>query len=124
AGPPWLSRLAAHVRRTCAAGRKLLIFVPSVRLAGELPHLVTGVGACRLWTGAGRARTVSGRAEGARGPRADLPVAAGVHAQDPERREKVRALEEGGIDVLVSTTLLERGVTIARLDVLVFAAHC
>lgn len=33
-------------------------------------------------------------------------------------------MEAGRIDVLVSTTLLERGVTLAYLDVLVFASHC
>ena len=113
--PPWLPRLREQVRRSSAAGRRLLIFVPNVQLSMALPRLLAEAGACRLWAAGGRSR---GRGA------ADLPAVAGVHAQDPWRREKVRAMEAGRIDVLVSTTLLERGVTLAYLDVLVFASHC
>ncbi|MGI6037016.1 MAG: DEAD/DEAH box helicase [Limnochordia bacterium] len=45
-----------------------------------------------------------------------------THSQDPEKDRKRRLVEEGG--VLVSTSLLERGITIPRVDVMVlFADH-
>lgn len=114
-GAPWLARLVEHVRRTCGAGRRLLVFVPHVRMSAVLPPVMASLGGWRLWS-AGGGRDPFTRRGG--------PVVAGVHAQDPERRAKVRAMEAGRIDVLVSTSLLERGVTLPRLDVLVFAAHC
>lgn len=50
------------------------------------------------------------------------PRIEGVHAEDPERHEKVKAFREGGISVLATTTILERGVTIPFSDVAVFGA--
>lgn len=122
-GEPWLGRLVEHARRTCAAGRKLLIFVPYVRWSLALPQLLLERGGFSPWACGGRARPARGDPE-ATGLRGRRLVVTGVHAQDRERRAKVRSMEAGEIDVLVSTSLLERGVTIARLDVLVFAAHC
>lgn len=127
-GAPWLGSLLEHIRRTCAAGRRLLIFVPYVRLSVALPELLRSSGGFSPWTGGlkERGRPACGR----RGEFSSLIwgekhlVVTGVHAQDRERRAKVRSMEGGEIDVLVSTSLLERGVTIAGLDVLVFAAHC
>lgn len=46
-----------------------------------------------------------------------------VHAEDPERKEKVQALREGRIPVLLTTTILERGVTIPNIDVAVVGAE-
>lgn len=50
------------------------------------------------------------------------PQVAGVHADDPERHEKVAAFRQGRLKVLVTTTILERGVTISRCHVLVLMA--
>lgn len=47
----------------------------------------------------------------------------GVHAQDPQRREKVQAFRRGEIPVLLTTTILERGVTVPNVSVGVFAAE-
>ncbi|MED1873024.1 DEAD/DEAH box helicase [Brevibacillus borstelensis] len=44
---------------------------------------------------------------------------AGVHAADPEREEKVRLFRAKQLLVMVTTTILERGVTIPRSDVIV-----
>lgn len=47
---------------------------------------------------------------------------AGVHANDPQRAEKVAAFRAGTVSVLVATTILERGVTIPHCAVVVLAA--
>ncbi|WP_408007859.1 DEAD/DEAH box helicase [Pseudalkalibacillus sp. A8] len=43
-----------------------------------------------------------------------------VHAEDPERKEKVNRFRKGEITMLITTTILERGVTIPEIDVAVF----
>lgn len=47
---------------------------------------------------------------------------AGVHAQDPKRLEKVQAFREKKIDLLLTTTILERGVTFKHVWVIIIAA--
>lgn len=46
----------------------------------------------------------------------------GVHAEDEDRREKVVRFREGRVPVIVTTTILERGVTVPNVDVGVFGA--
>lgn len=46
-----------------------------------------------------------------------------VHAEDPERKEKVLQMRQGKIDFLLTTTILERGVTFKDIDVLVLGAE-
>ncbi|MCI1985248.1 MAG: DNA/RNA helicase [Lactobacillus sp.] len=47
---------------------------------------------------------------------------AGVHAADAQRAEKVAAFRQGRLRLLVTTTILERGVTIPRCAVVVLGA--
>ncbi|AWC34549.1 DEAD/DEAH box helicase [Bacillus cytotoxicus] len=47
----------------------------------------------------------------------------GVHAEDPMRKEKVEAFRKGDIPLLITTTILERGVTVANLQVAVLGAE-
>lgn len=47
----------------------------------------------------------------------------GVHAEDPERAEKVEAFRHGRTPLLVTTTILERGVTVPNIDVAVLGAE-
>ena len=47
---------------------------------------------------------------------------AGVHAQDPQRLEKVQAFREKNVDLLLTTTILERGVTFKHVWVIIIAA--
>nr|WP_316246591.1 DEAD/DEAH box helicase [Sutcliffiella horikoshii] len=51
----------------------------------------------------------------------DLVV--GVHAKDKNRKEKVSRFREGNIKMLVTTTILERGVTVADVQVGVLGAE-
>ena len=46
-----------------------------------------------------------------------------VHAEDPERKEKVQRMRDGEIPILLTTTILERGVTIPNIDVAVMGAE-
>lgn len=46
-----------------------------------------------------------------------------VHAQDPLRKEKVLKMRKQEIPILLTTTILERGVTFANIDVAVVGAE-
>ena len=46
-----------------------------------------------------------------------------VHANDPQRIEKVQRLRDGEYRYLVTTTILERGVTFKNLDLMVWDAN-
>lgn len=46
-----------------------------------------------------------------------------VHADDPERKEKVLKMRQNEIPLLVTTTILERGVTFPGLDVAVLGSE-
>lgn len=45
-----------------------------------------------------------------------------VHASDPDRHEKVQRMRDNQLDCLITTTILERGVTFANIDVVVVGA--
>jgi competence protein ComFA len=46
-----------------------------------------------------------------------------VHAEDPDRKEKVQKMRSKGIPLLLTTTILERGVTFPNIDVAVVGAE-
>ncbi len=48
---------------------------------------------------------------------------AGVHSKDKERKEKVARFREGVVKILVTTTILERGVTVPNVQVGVLGAE-
>ncbi|MEC5187923.1 competence protein ComFA [Geobacillus thermodenitrificans] len=47
----------------------------------------------------------------------------GVHAEAPARAEYVQAFRDGSVPLLVTTTILERGVTVPNIDVAVLGAE-
>jgi competence protein ComFA len=51
------------------------------------------------------------------------PLIESVHAEDPERKEKVMKMRQKEIPVLLTTTILERGVTIPNIDVAVIGSE-
>lgn len=54
----------------------------------------------------------------------EFPNAEGIHASSNDRQSVLKRFDRGDFSVLVTTTLLERGVTFPRLDCLVlFADH-
>ncbi|MGI9953198.1 helicase-related protein [Moorellaceae bacterium AZ2] len=79
----------------------LLVFVPTVDLVAEVVSWLLGsweAGGMRDW-------------------------ARGCHAALPEREQVLTAFRRGDFPLLVSTTLLERGITLPRLNVMVLFAH-
>ncbi|PSL48566.1 competence protein ComFA [Salsuginibacillus halophilus] len=50
------------------------------------------------------------------------PAITSVHAEDPARKAKVEAFRRGEIPILVTTTILERGVTVPGANVALFGA--
>lgn len=51
------------------------------------------------------------------------PKIEAVHAEDPNRKEKVQGMRNKDIPILITTTILERGVTFPNLDVAVLGAE-
>ncbi|WP_406686212.1 DEAD/DEAH box helicase [Rossellomorea vietnamensis] len=51
------------------------------------------------------------------------PLIESVHAEDPQRKEKVLKMRQGEIPILLTTTILERGVTLPNIDVVVLGAE-
>jgi competence protein ComFA len=51
------------------------------------------------------------------------PLIEGVYAEDPARKEKVQRFRNGEIPIIITTTILERGVTIPNSDVAVLGAE-
>lgn len=51
------------------------------------------------------------------------PKIVAVHAEDPERKEKVLKLRQQEIPGLLTTTILERGITIRNVQVAVVGAE-
>ncbi|XEC95370.1 helicase-related protein [Paenibacillus tarimensis] len=91
--PSLPGKLVKIIGKSVARGAQLFIFVQKIR---HVEPLVT------------RLRQVL-----------DEPVE-GTSSQDPQRTEKVRLFRERRIRVLVTTTILERGVTVPMSDVIIF----
>ncbi|WP_374939748.1 DEAD/DEAH box helicase [Bacillus sp. MCCB 382] len=51
------------------------------------------------------------------------PLIESVHAEDPDRKEKVLKMRSNEIPIMLTTTILERGVTIPNIDVAVLGAE-
>ncbi|RYL95918.1 competence protein [Sporolactobacillus sp. THM7-4] len=83
------------VRAKMESGKQIFVFVPSVTLLREVTELLQKRGLARV---------------------------AGVHAEDPDRHTKVMFFREGQIRILVTTTILERGVTISGVEAAVLGA--
>lgn len=83
------------LKERLASGKQAFLFVPSVRLIDEVVDLC---------------RELDQRIEG-------------VHAEDPERREKVLRFRSGDMPIIVTSTILERGVTIPNSDVAVLGSE-
>jgi len=95
-------QVAECLRTTILEDRaSLLVFVPAVDLVARV---VDGLLGCREFEGLGE-------------------WVKGCHAALPEREEVLEAFRRGEFPVLVTTTLLERGITLSRLNVMVLFAH-
>ncbi|WP_341869784.1 helicase-related protein [Paenibacillus protaetiae] len=52
----------------------------------------------------------------------NLELIAAVHSQDPDRADKVQQFRRRELRILVTTTILERGVTVPQSDVFILDA--
>ncbi|GAB6931766.1 helicase-related protein [Calditerricola satsumensis] len=103
AGRP-VPEVLVRVGATLAAGRRLFCFVPRVEDVPGVVAYLRRFAAERNWPVA-------------------LPHGIdGTHATDPRREAVVRAFREGTVRVVVTTTILERGVTVPHADCLVLGA--
>lgn len=83
------------VKTRLEADKQALLFIPKIALAEKIVSLL----------------------------RKFHPDIESVHSEDPERKEKVERMRRKEIPLLVTTTILERGVTFPNLDVAVFGAE-
>lgn len=90
--------LLKHLQNSIHRGAQIFVFVSRIHL---IPHLVSLL-------------------------RKYYPQIAidGTSSQDHDRGNKVMSFRRGGIRVLVTTTILERGVTVPRSDVYILDADC
>jgi competence protein ComFA len=80
-----------------AGERQVLLFVPAVSWLTPVQEVL------KKWQGNLRTAT--------------------VHSQEEERSERVKMFREGRLDVLITTTILERGITIENVQVAVLGAE-
>lgn len=85
-----------EIQQSLASDKQLFVFVPRIKL---IPALVASL----------RKRF----------PHVNID---GTSSQDPDRTDKVRQFRKGTLHILVTTTILERGVTVPKTDVLVLYA--
>ncbi|WP_349654828.1 DEAD/DEAH box helicase [Mesobacillus sp. AQ2] len=78
-----------------ASGKQALIFAPKIAVMDKILNIL----------------------------RAMNPLIESVHAEDPDRKEKVLRFRNKEIPILLTTTILERGVTIPNIDVAVIGAE-
>ncbi|RVU70285.1 MULTISPECIES: DEAD/DEAH box helicase [Lactobacillus] len=90
--------LLKEVKKVIQAGHPLLLFVPRVE---EIPAYLKAL---------------------AQDAELKQLKVKGVHAADPQRIEKVQEFRERKLDILVTTTILERGVTFKNVWVIIVAA--
>ncbi|PRX67107.1 late competence protein required for DNA uptake (superfamily II DNA/RNA helicase) [Cohnella sp. SGD-V74] len=95
-------RLLQPIRRSVDRGAQVFLFVPYVKQVEPMVRLLRN-----------QAKNLG------------LPgnAIAGTSSPDEERGEKVVAFRDRTIQLLVTTTILERGVTIPRSDVFILDAH-
>ncbi|MCL6458712.1 MAG: DEAD/DEAH box helicase family protein, partial [Gorillibacterium sp.] len=89
-------KLKQRIDRSLLRGAQLFLFVPQIKWVNPLVNLL-------------RTSYLE-------------KVIGGTSSQDEERTDKVMDFRQKAIDILVTTTILERGVTIAQADVFVLDA--
>ncbi len=91
------------LRKRKNPGRQLLVFVPTIRIAGNMREKLADLLVKEEMLKTKQTLT-------------------SVHAADPDREEKVQQFRDRKLSVLITTTILERGVTFPSVDVAVLHA--
>lgn len=121
--PPRASELPSEVvailRASLNEGHRVFVFVPTVELAGR---------ACAMLEASFASPVAAAEKGGPPSPQSPLslpttpPRIAFVHSRHPQRDQLREEFKEGRIDVLVTTTIMERGITVPMADVVVLYA--
>ncbi|WP_423189999.1 DEAD/DEAH box helicase [Alkalibacterium sp. f15] len=90
------TRLIKHMKRLIELEKRFLIFVPTIALMEKMQPVF---------------HTIFQRAS-----------FECVHSKDTDRKEKVQKMRNGELDFLMTTTILERGVTFENIDVIIWRA--
>ncbi len=117
---PFLRALAFSLGR----GAQIFIFVPKIRYIDVLVNklrMTEAVGLGKDKAGRGPEGSLNGGGS-AGSSLGDFCRIEGTSSKDPGRREKVVDFRQGDIRILVTTTILERGVTVPKTDVFVMDA--
>ncbi|MGE5586733.1 MAG: helicase-related protein [Clostridia bacterium] len=109
AGMP--SEAVATIEASLRAGHRVFVFVPTVGLAERVCNALE----ISLVSPAPAASPDSA-------PLVARPRVAFVHSRHPERDRLREAFKQGRIDVLVTTTIMERGINVPMADVVVLYA--
>ncbi len=91
------------IRSSLQRGAQLFVFIPKIRLVQPVVELLQ-------------------HAVTSDNDKTCESIIKGTSSQDEQRSLKVQAFRDGQINILVTTTILERGVTVACADVLVLDA--
>ena len=97
-----------RLQESLQAGNRVFVFVPRVWLVSEIVKVI----ATRLMGDDGE------RDGGLFGP-----TVLGTHSRDTRRDEKRSIFQDKAPAVMVTTSVLERGITVPRADVIVLYAH-
>lgn len=95
-------QLFEAIRLSVDRGAQLFVFVPSIRMVDPLVEVL--------------------KSSFAPNPGAPALIVEGTSSKDPDRTAKVRQFRDGEIRLLVTTTILERGVTVPKTDVFILDA--
>lgn len=87
--------VTAWIKEHLEIGKQAFLFVPRITYLGSIVEIL---------------KTFDSRIEG-------------VHAEDADRKDKVARFRSGEIPILVTTTILERGVTVPNIDVAVLGSE-
>nr|WP_268957565.1 helicase-related protein [Paenibacillus albiflavus] len=108
------SALLTALRASLARGAQLFVFVPNIATVEPLVHLLR------------RTLLAAQPSAGGGTPPAPAPaslVIDGTSSKDAGRTDKVQQFRDGHIRILVTTTILERGVTVPKTDVFILDAN-
>lgn len=94
---PTKTTFGKALERKIKAGKKCLIFVPNIEWLLKFEEVLRKIYPKLLFEA--------------------------VYAEDPERKEKIMKMRENKLQMLLTTTILERGVTFPDIDVLVIGAE-
>ncbi|NLS45703.1 MAG: DEAD/DEAH box helicase [Firmicutes bacterium] len=110
-------KIVALIGYSLQRGRKIFVFVPTVKLS----YMIAKGLAVLFQTPSGSIE-IPGSTSGRNPTGREFPRVVPIHAAHPDRNLYREGFRRGNIDVIVTTTILERGITVPNSDVFVLYA--